>query len=118
MLQGHARRQEHHCVCCALLDQLNPPDFMLCCSPPPSLSPPPHHQVIEINKPLLKFDHATKEMPAHGSNIEKRIDIQMKDITLPQIMKDKTSKWQLVFLFFASLSCSGITWMIRGLVCW
>jgi hypothetical protein len=49
-------------------------------------------QVIEINKPLLKFANATKEMPAHGHNIEKRIDLQMKDITLPQIMKDKTSE--------------------------
>lgn len=47
-------------------------------------------QVIEM-KPLLKFDHGMKEKPV-VTNIEKRINVEMKNITIPRLMNDTTSE--------------------------
>ena len=42
-------------------------------------------------KPFLKFDHGMKEKPT-VTNIEKRINVEMKNITIPRLMNDTTSK--------------------------
>lgn len=47
-------------------------------------------QVVEL-KPFLKFDHALKDKP-DAINIEKRVNIEMKNITIPRLMNDTTSE--------------------------
>lgn len=32
-------------------------------------------------------------MPAASTNIEKRVNVEMKNITIPRLMKDQTSEW-------------------------
>jgi len=44
-------------------------------------------------KPLLKFDHGLKEKPV-VTNVEKRVNVEMKNITIPRLMEDKTSRSQ------------------------
>jgi hypothetical protein len=44
-------------------------------------------------KPLIKLDHSAllEKMP-DVTNVEKRVNIEMKNITVPRLVKDTTSE--------------------------